>query len=76
MKSDFVGLWTDLISPKPKGFDFIQTLFGFHRAERHDCIKKVNYMTENKLADLSIDFAVEIVKTCKTIKEDKKESII
>lgn len=61
IKSDFVGLWTDLISPKPKGLDFI---------------KKVNYMTENKLADISIDFAVEIVKTCKTIKEDKKESII
>ena len=60
---------TDLISPKPQGFDFIQTLFGFHRErERTISLKKGKYMTENKLVDLSMDFAVEILKKCDIIK--------
>ena len=37
-------------------------------SEAHDFIKKVNYMAENKLADLSMDFAVDILKMCDNIK--------
>lgn len=33
-------------------------------------------MAESIMLDKAKDFAVDIVKTCKTIKEDKKESII
>ena len=33
-------------------------------------------MAESIMLDKAKDFAVEIVKTCKTIKKDKKESII
>lgn len=33
-------------------------------------------MSDSIMLDKAMDFAVEIVKTCKTIKEDKKESII
>jgi len=33
-------------------------------------------MSENKLLDLSFDFAVDIVNLCRTIKETKKETVL
>ena len=34
------------------------------------------FMSENKLLDLSFDFAVDIVNLCRTIKETKKETVL
>ena len=33
-------------------------------------------MADSIMLDKAKDFAVEIVKTCKTLKEDKKESVL
>ena len=58
--------------------DFIRTSFGFHRA-LHDFIakyrklwynytKEVTSMAENKLADMSTEFAIKILKLTESIK--------
>ena len=68
MKSPDGGEWTDLISSEAFAEDFIQTCLDFIRVLRgfHSCLGVV--MKENKLAELSMNFAVDVLKSCENIK--------
>ena len=69
MKSDFVGLEDGFDFIVSEANDFIRASRGFHRGPAAISLKTRGFiMADNKLADLSTEFAVQIMKLTDSIK--------
>ena len=69
MKSDFVGLEDGFDFIVSEANDFIRASRGFHRGSAAISLKTRGFiMADNKLADLSTEFAVQILKLTDSIK--------